>query len=54
MLRTTLYATMTLRPRRLTLTITQCSYIHDGTYRVILRIVEAGYRPVAIDQVVEH
>ena len=26
----------------------------DGTCRVILRIVEAGCRPVAIAQVVEH
>ena len=26
----------------------------DGTYRVIMRIVRAGYHPVAIAQVEEH
>ena len=26
----------------------------DDTYRVILRIVKAGWRPVAMAQVVEH
>ena len=28
--------------------------VHDGTYRVMLRIVKAGCHPVAIAQVVEH
>ena len=32
-----------------------CNFTYmDGTYRVILRIVKAGYHPVAIAQVVEH
>ena len=29
-------------------------HVHDGTYRVILRIVKTGCHPVAIAQVVEH
>ena len=29
-------------------------HVHDGTYRVILRIVKAGCHPMAIAQVVEH
>ena len=37
------------------LALTACfTYMCDGTYSVILRIVKAGCHPVAIAQVVEH
>ena len=29
-------------------------HVHDGTYRVILKIVKAGCHPVAIAHVIQH